>query len=176
MNLASFLDRGGAVIYALLIFSVIALAVIMLKTWQLWRARFSDENPAARLGAALAEARARGVIGEALETVAQIHAEREMARLQSGMRWLEATAALSPLLGLLGTVTGMIRAFRDLEEAGATSDPALLSGGIWEALLTTAAGLIIAVPVLAALALFESVIAGLRQDMRERALRALQDE
>jgi biopolymer transport protein ExbB len=57
-------------------------------------------------------------------------------------------AALSPLLGLLGTVIGMIRAFMVIEGHGASVSPALLAGGIWEALLTTAAGLTVAIPCL----------------------------
>ena len=66
------------------------------------------------------------------------------------MRALELIANLSPLLGLLGTVLGMIQAFQKLESAGNQVDPALLSGGIWQALLTTAVGLIVAIPALIA--------------------------
>lgn len=53
----------------------------------------------------------------------------------------------SPLLGLLGTVLGMIEAFRQLASSGSQVDPSVLSGGIWQALLTTAAGLSVAIPV-----------------------------
>ena len=71
--------------------------------------------------------------------------------LRSHLRGLEVIASLSPLLGLLGTVLGMIEAFRRLQEAGSQVDPAVLSGGIWEALLTTAVGLAVAIPAVAAL-------------------------
>jgi len=54
---------------------------------------------------------------------------------------------VAPLLGLFGTVLGMIEAFRKLAEAGNQVNPAILSGGIWEALLTTAVGLAVAIPV-----------------------------
>lgn len=78
----------------------------------------------------------------------------ELLRLASGqllvfrakLRVLELIATLSPLLGLLGTVLGMIEAFQQLQSAGASVDPSILSGGIWEALLTTAAGLVVAIP------------------------------
>ena len=60
--------------------------------------------------------------------------------------------------GLFGTVLGMIKAFLNLEKAGSQIDPALLAGGIWEALLTTAFGLAIAIPALAAYHLFENKI------------------
>ena len=56
-------------------------------------------------------------------------------------------ASLAPLLGLLGTVLGMIEAFQAMEAAGTRVNPAVLSGGIWQALLTTAVGLSIAIPV-----------------------------
>lgn len=72
----------------------------------------------------------------------------QLERLRSWLRPLEIIATLSPLLGLLGTVIGMIAAFRSLEAAGSQVDPAILSGGIWQALLTTAVGLIVAIPAL----------------------------
>src|SRR3546814_3183218 len=60
---------------------------------------------------------------------------------------LEVIGSVSPLLGLFGTVLGMIEAFRQLAEAGSQVSPAILSAGIWEALLTTAVGLAVAIPV-----------------------------
>lgn len=74
-------------------------------------------------------------------------ASAELEQLRAWLRALEVIAALSPLLGLLGTVLGMIDAFRQLELAGSRVDPAILSGGIWQALLTTAVGLSVAIPV-----------------------------
>jgi biopolymer transport protein ExbB len=74
-------------------------------------------------------------------------ATAQLEQLRSWLRALEVIATLSPLLGLLGTVLGMIEAFRQLAAAGSQVDPALLSGGIWQALLTTAAGLSVAIPV-----------------------------
>ena len=64
-------------------------------------------------------------------------------------------AQVAPLLGLFGTVLGMIEAFRALQEAGAQVDPSLLAGGIWVALLTTAAGLAVAMPTAMVLSWFE---------------------
>jgi biopolymer transport protein ExbB len=57
---------------------------------------------------------------------------------------------LAPLLGLLGAVTGMIKAFMVIQETGGKVNAAVLAGGIWEAMLTTAFGLIVAVPTIAA--------------------------
>jgi biopolymer transport protein ExbB len=80
----------------------------------------------------------------------QRRAREELEHLRQGLRLLELTAAVAPLIGLLGTVFGMIEAFQALENAGSRVDPAALSGGIWEALVTTAAGLVVAIPALAA--------------------------
>ena len=63
-----------------------------------------------------------------------------------------------PLLGLLGTVFGMIEAFQQMESAGKSVDPTVLSGGIWEALLTTAAGLSVAIPIVVCESYFRSLV------------------
>lgn len=73
-------------------------------------------------------------------------AETRFLKLEKGFRFLDTVAQLSPLLGLFGTVLGMIEAFQALQDAGASVDPSLLAGGIWVALLTTAVGLAIAMP------------------------------
>lgn len=89
--------------------------------------------------------------------------ERATARLESefddvgtGLRLLDVIAQIAPLLGLFGTVLGMIDAFRTLQDAGGTADPAVLAGGIWVALVTTAAGLIVAMPTSMALTWFDA--------------------
>ncbi len=71
---------------------------------------------------------------------------------------LQVIAAIAPLLGLLGTVFGMIEAFQQMEAAGKSVDPSILSGGIWEALLTTAAGLSVAIPIVVVESYFRSLI------------------
>ena len=80
----------------------------------------------------------------------------------SKLTGLQVIAAIAPLAGLLGTIFGMIDAFQQLEHAGKNVDPAILSGGIWEALLTTAAGLSIAIPVV----IFESWFRGLVEKLK----------
>lgn len=83
-------------------------------------------------------------------------AVRYLARLQSGFRFLDSIAQLSPLLGLFGTVLGMIDAFQALQGAGVSVDPSILAGGIWVALLTTAVGLGVAMPTSVLLTWLES--------------------
>ncbi|HAK63791.1 MAG TPA: flagellar motor protein MotA, partial [Alphaproteobacteria bacterium] len=71
----------------------------------------------------------------------------QLVAMQSYFRWLEVIGNIAPLLGLLGTVMGMITAFQQLELAGSKVNPSILAGGIWEALLTTQVGLMVAIPV-----------------------------
>ena len=69
----------------------------------------------------------------------------EVAKMEKGFNWLATTAAGAPMIGFLGTVTGMVRAFYQLAEAGQNSNVSLLAGGIYEALVTTVAGLIVGI-------------------------------
>ena len=89
----------------------------------------------------------------------------QLSDLKTWLKPLELIATLSPLLGLLGTVIGMIESFANLEAAGSRVNPSILAGGIWEALLTTAFGLIVAIPALAAFTLFESKVEKIRLEM-----------
>jgi biopolymer transport protein ExbB len=79
---------------------------------------------------------------------------------------LASVAHLSPLCGLFGTVLGMIEVFRRLESIGGRADVTLLSGGIWVALLTTAFGLIIAIPTLIAHHYFSGIVTGRSEDIQ----------
>ncbi|MBX2831742.1 MAG: MotA/TolQ/ExbB proton channel family protein [Rhodospirillales bacterium] len=107
-------------------------------------------HPAARIGLSgmllsVASADER----EAASDLIAARARKEIDGLNGGLRIMSAIAVLSPLLGLLGTVMGMIEAFQKMEGAGSRIDPSVLSGGIWLALLTTAIGLVVAIPATA---------------------------
>lgn len=79
-----------------------------------------------------------------------------IADYRQSLRPLEIVSAIAPLVGLLGTVLGMIEAFSALSEVKGQIDPAILAGGIWQALLTTAAGLMVAIPALVAWHFFDN--------------------
>lgn len=98
----------------------------------------------------------------------------EMAFLERGMVWLSTVANLAPLVGFLGTVSGMIRAFNDIAAAGDV-DPSVVAGGISEALLTTAAGLIVAIPVQAAYNFFLAKIDKIIIDLQESSNQFVED-
>ncbi|WP_417472818.1 MotA/TolQ/ExbB proton channel family protein [Leisingera sp.] len=191
-----FLRDGGPSIWAIAALSVITLALILWKIWRLaligaWsRGKAGKAVTAFERGdaeAALAIVKGRTgirsrVVAAALTasaTLPEDRAREETARVaklhlasaSTGLGALELIATIAPLLGLLGTVLGMIAAFQALQAAGSKADPALLAGGIWEALLTTAAGMAVAIPASAALTWFEAVIARIRQDIEDSATR-----
>lgn len=71
--------------------------------------------------------------------------KKEIYHLEKRMNWLATIAGVAPLIGFTGTVTGMIRAFMDIQSLQGNVNPSVLAGGIWEALITTAAGLIVGI-------------------------------
>jgi biopolymer transport protein ExbB len=197
-GLTDFLARGGPALWLIAALSVLTLALILWKTWRLARA---GAWTGARTEAALAdwcggrrekamEALAgRGSLRARLAHVAMLNrssdfytdteAREETTRVakallqdtRAGLRPLELIATIAPLIGLLGTVLGMITAFQALQESGNQADPAVLAGGIWEALLTTAAGMAVAIPASMALSWFESVADNVQADMEDAATR-----
>jgi biopolymer transport protein ExbB len=93
-----------------------------------------------------------------LSEILSVTAQEEVNRMNKNIRALEVIAIISPLMGLLGTVVGMVQAFNRVAEYKGQVDPSILAGGIWEALLTTAAGLSVAIPVTIMLHYFERKI------------------
>ncbi|MEC9198176.1 MAG: MotA/TolQ/ExbB proton channel family protein [Pseudomonadota bacterium] len=191
-----FLQEGGSSIWAIAALAVVTLALILWKIWRLalmgawskgkaWRAVAAFEAGAQDVAAKIVDRR-RGVRSKvvaaavaarsqlpdakAREEVARV-AKNELAQARVGLGALELISTIAPLLGLLGTVLGMITAFQALQAAGSKADPALLAGGIWEALLTTAAGMAVAIPASAALTWFEAVIDRIRGDVEDAAVR-----
>lgn len=190
-DISSILDAGGPVVMLLLIMSVVALTVVFVKLAQFQRARLWQQQPARRaldlwqqgkvkeaLGVADAstnpasQALARAIRGQrrqlpetAVREEVLRYGSDALFQLRRGLRPLEVIGSLAPLLGLLGTVLGMISAFQQLETAGNKVNPAILSGGIWEALLTTAVGLCVAIPVVALLNWLERRVDHLAHEM-----------
>ncbi|SIS50150.1 MotA/TolQ/ExbB proton channel family protein [Phaeovulum vinaykumarii] len=198
-KIQEFVLMGGPAMIAIAALSILALTTILWKLWRLsWLGAWSGGRHTARaldLWAAGRRPEARAALSgrhhlrprlvaaamAAAETpgLTEAGAREETLRVargllleaRAGLRLIELCATIGPLLGLFGTVTGMIAAFQALQEAGAQADPATLAGGIWEALLTTAAGMAVAIPAQIALTGFESVLDRLRHDMEDAATR-----
>ncbi|GHV71403.1 biopolymer transporter ExbB [Bacteroidia bacterium] len=102
----------------------------------------------------------------AIENVGNI----EVAKLEKGFTWVATAAGAAPMIGFLGTVTGMVRAFFDMANAGANVDISLLSGGIYEALVTTVAGLIVGIIALLAYNYLVAQVNGVVNGMEARSM------
>mgnify|MGYP001418082739 FL=1 len=177
-SLADFFELGGPVVVLLIVVSVITLTIILFKIFQFTASAVGNNqvlySELRKLVTASEDQVARTLTGsrnifapmildatncdkteEAFKRL-QAAAEIRFVKLESGLRFLDTVVQLAPLLGLFGTVLGMIEAFQALQAAGTQVDPSLLAGGIWVALLTTAVGLIIAIPTAMSLAWLES--------------------
>lgn len=176
-QLWSIYDLGGPVVAILIGLSVVSLSVILWKLWQFmtlgvgqhreiksaiinWDQGQHDEAKHTLLESrnAVAISLIRGDITSQKSRI-EADTSAHLARLEGGFRILDSIAQIAPLLGLFGTVLGMINAFQALQDAGDSVDPSLLAGGIWVALLTTAAGLAVAMPTSLALTYFDSRVA-----------------
>ena len=171
MKVLDLIVAGGPVMYPIILCSVVALAIIAERLWALRVSRISPRNLMSRvwgwvknsqldakkvkelrdsspLGRVLAiglinAKHGRDIMKESIVETAT-HEIHEMGRF---LNLLGTIATLSPLLGLLGTVTGMVNVFSTIVLRG-SADPALFAGGIAEALYTTVAGLLVAIPAL----------------------------
>lgn len=197
--------KGGLITFLLAALSVYALAVIIFKVAQFMRSNVFDRSfiePALREiksgdrgKATQTLANIRGPIARIMRVTFECVANRDMSQksreaeitrvgaadiryLESHLRGLEMTATIAPLMGLLGTVIGMISSFSRLSLSGTRVDPTLLAGGIWEALIATAGGLAVAIPALAAHYLLDGVIEKVRATMKDVSVQilALEDE
>ncbi len=151
------IQEGGVVAYLILVVGALALLIALERAWALWRTgarvrrqkqqpdRPAVDNPLGRILSVAGEARA--LDAQALELKLEEAIARELPRLERGLPTIAILAAVAPLLGLLGTVAGMIDTFQAITLFG-TNDPKYLSGGISQALVTTELGLAVAIPVL----------------------------
>jgi len=185
---------GGPVVAILIVMSVLTLAVTLYKLWQfaasgVGRHKVLSEALAAWDRGNRAAARERlsqsrsylaPLVSAAMDAPTQpglegrLDAEAGLALsgLERGFRLLDTIAQLAPLLGLFGTVLGMIEAFQSLQAGGSSVDPSLLAGGIWVALLTTAVGLAVAMPTSMILTWLESRTA-VERVFADKALRTV---
>ncbi|SMC28737.1 biopolymer transport protein ExbB [Desulfacinum hydrothermale DSM 13146] len=169
-----FLAKGGILVIPIVVCSVLALAMFLERTVRFAVLRRRGRNVAERVARLVREGRvdeARGVAAESrspmgrvlaqvlevagadretVETVLVHGIEEEVRDLSRYLQALATIGNIAPILGLLGTVLGMIKAFMAIQELGGKVDASILAGGIWEAMLTTALGLSVALPVIVA--------------------------
>lgn len=176
------LNMGGWVMYPILLFSIVALAIAIERIFYYRRTMQRNKNMIAEISVLIKSGDIAGAIDKAsldqstvgkviaayienckepqgvIEDAIHSASSREVRSLEKHLPVLSAIAALAPLLGLLGTVLGMIITFQEISRLGGEADMAALSGGIWQALLTTAFGLIVAIPVAAFHHYFQNLV------------------
>ena len=172
MSLYQIIIKGGIMMIPIALCSLIALAILVERLFSLRRIRINTgtfvlqvknmllrqkveeavmlckdtPGPIAAITQAglLKHNRPREEIKDAIEGAAKT----QVYHLERYLGILGTIAAIAPLIGFLGTVTGMIKAFMDIQNLGGNVDASVLAGGIWEALITTAAGLSVGIPAL----------------------------
>lgn len=189
-----FISQGGIVIYVLLGLSIITVTLIFERSWSLRRSvvmpikdvaaieayvragqvdaaiGVCEQNNTAMHRILWSALKNRGVKRSVMKEILEEIGRQEVAHLDRYIGALGVIAAISPLLGLLGTVIGMIEVFQVIALEG-VGKADVLAGGISKALNTTAAGLTVAIPALVAYRMFESKVSRFVIEIEEHALR-----
>jgi biopolymer transport protein ExbB len=196
-QMLDYIARGGVVMIPILVCSVVALIIIFERLWSLRRKRIfrfdildtieqllrEHKIPEATtlckrhdstmtrlvLVVLLNADRPKAEIKELIED----HGRQEVPFLERYLTMLGTIASISPLLGLLGTVVGLLRVFDAISQAGGVTNTAILSAGIQNALITTVAGLCVAIPSLVAYNYFARRAESLVLEMERISLRLL---
>lgn len=173
MNLFSIFLKGGFLMWPILLCSIIGLTVIIDRYMVLRKAKINIPAFMVRIRGLIKKRDISGAISYCMEEKSPVAniirrglkkyklghervkeaienaGRQEISKLEKGLSVLATIAGIAPLLGFLGTVTGMIQAFMTIEDLAGAANPSDLAGGIWEALTTTAFGLIVGIPALA---------------------------
>ncbi len=190
MIIADIFDKGGLVVWVLAGYSLVALTIVLERfiRFSMMRGPSQDfehelvaavhqgsaesliENmrgPESNILRGMMQARKEGIkdLGRVASRIGSI----ELQGMERGFRTLSILGNTAPLLGLLGTIIGMIKAFMVIEQAGGRVDAQALAGGIWEAMLTTGVGLAVAIPILLLLHVLEGMADRRAQNMRSYA-------
>ena len=191
------LSVGGPALWVIFGISIVLVTVGLWKFWHLiklgaWNKKQADEilklwleKKVEPLNANRQNIRAK-ILGQTILAISDKNYTNEMVReecvrlankdlneARRGLRIIDLIITIAPLVGLLGTVLGMIEAFQALQDSGAQADPSALAGGIWEALLTTAAGMGIAIPASILLSWYDSVVENVQADIENLATQAI---
>lgn len=189
MNLFSIFIKGGFMMYPILLCSIIGIAVVIDRYIVLRKAKINVPAFMVRIRGLIKKKDISGAISYCMEEKSPVAniirkglkkyrlghervkeavenaGKQEISKLEKGLSVLATVSGIAPLLGFLGTVTGMITAFMTIEDLQGAANPSDLAGGIWEALTTTAFGLIVGIPALAFYNYFLSSVKKLVGDM-----------
>lgn len=132
MDLLEYIEKGGIIVYILIFLNIIGITIIIWKFLTIPRKNAMVKKIKSKIDTAN------------IKTL-EFQIEYEVKRLESGLTYIKNIASIAPLLGLLGTVYGVYKAFEVITQKG-LGDPTIFSGGISIALITTITGLIVAIP------------------------------
>ncbi|MDX2227073.1 MAG: MotA/TolQ/ExbB proton channel family protein [Verrucomicrobiae bacterium] len=188
------IKQGGVTMFLILVCAVIALSVFIERWIHLHRARLNVNDFMHGIRNAIARGSCREALDACdnvpgpvaatlkvilenrtkerpeLQAIVQEAAELEIPRMEKRVVWLSTMATLTPVLGLLGTILGMMQAFQEIQKVGASVSVSLLSAGIWQSLVTAAAGLMVAIPCYLAYNLIVGKIQSIVYDMERVSL------
>ena len=189
----NFFIKGGPLMWPIAICSIVSMAFVLERSYYFYRTKPKNRNLGERVlallragkdsDAALLSENDRSFLGRFLSVGIRVMSHstddrqkilrragsRELEDGEKHLRVLSIIGNISTLLGLTGTVTGMIQTFMKIEKIGGVADVVVLAGGIWEALLTTAAGLFVAIPTLTFFYYFEGVVDNRAIQLRNNA-------
>ena len=189
MNLLDIFLKGGFIMWPILLSSIIGLAVSIDRFIMLRKAKINVPAFMVRIRGFIKKKDISGAISYCLQEKSPVAnivrkglkkykyghdrvkdaienaGSQEISKLEKGLSVLASVAGIAPLLGFLGTVTGMIQAFMTIQDLAGAANPSDLAGGIWEALITTAFGLIIGIPAFALYNYFLSAVKKLVGEM-----------
>lgn len=189
MNLFEIFLKGGFIMWAILATSIVGLAVIIDRFIVLRKAKINVPAFMVRIRGFIKKKDISGAISYCMQEQSPVAnivrkglkkyryghdrvkdaienaGSQEISKLEKGLSVLASVAGIAPLLGFLGTVTGMIQAFMTIQDLAGAANPSDLAGGIWEALITTAFGLIVGIPALALYNYFLSAVKKLVGEM-----------
>ena len=189
MNLLDIFLKGGFIMWPILLSSIIGLAVSIDRFIMLRKAKINVPAFMVRIRGFIKKKDISGAISYCMQEKSPVAnivrkwlkkykyghdrvkdaienaGSQEISKLEKGLSVLASVAGIAPLLGFLGTVTGMIQAFMTIQDLAGAANPSDLAGGIWEALITTAFGLIIGIPAFALYNYFLSAVKKLVGEM-----------
>jgi len=189
MNLLDIFIKGGFIMWFILLSSIIGLAVSIDRFIMLRKAKINVPAFMVRIRGFIKKKDISGAISYCMQEKSPVAnivrkglkkykyghdrvkdaienaGSQEVSKLEKGLSVLASVAGIAPLLGFLGTVTGMIQAFMTIQDLAGAANPSDLAGGIWEALITTAFGLIIGIPAFALYNYFLSAVKKLVGEM-----------
>lgn len=139
-ELLDYINRGGIIVYILIVLNIIGFSIMLWKFLVISIAKFRKESVAKRIVETIESSN-----NKYEEKTFQNALDKYVTGLESGLNTVKIIASIAPLIGLLGTVIGVLNSFDSISKVG-LGDPTIFSTGISIALITTVAGLIVAIP------------------------------